>query len=571
MFLHRLEVRHLWSYGDDHPVVFKDFDEHFNVLIGRTGAGKSNVIRSLLWLRNNFQKLTGHDEPFALTDKELHNRGGGNSSPRQPLLRAVFKFDKADWIAALNKMPPDAPLTASLLSVADRLAGQVEVGFESAGIDEQHCRIIRQIQPDDTGWFNMWLLGQSDPDGAVNELRAAAVNEICSRLVDIPGFRRLRDEVGGAQSYYELIDQIKAPRSDLQKYHDMYQRFCDLVCRIGNMRGLRIEHWPGGQDLLFTSAGRTLYASSQGDGVLHLMMICIQLAKCDNSGSVILIEEPETQMHPQIQRQLLQVVAENPTNQLIMTTHSSAMLDTGCLKRIFHITNDGHSSRVHQVETTAESYRMLDDLGARASDILQANTVIWVEGPSDRIFLRHCLQLLDNTLREGLDYQFVCYGGSVRSHLTFEHEIEDLINVLRLSRKVIMICDSDRTRQGEKLNDSKLRLQRECEDAGGYYWVTMGREIENYLPNTVLTKAYRKLMDDEKITIKVGKFDNLGEVLGRAFHAPERGQAWKVDYNNNKTRLMRHFIEDLTAEDLGRYDLKERLTQMREFIKLASG
>jgi predicted ATPase len=571
MFLNRLEVRHLWSYGDDHPVVFRDFDEHFNVLIGRTGAGKSNIMRSLLWLRNNFEKLTGHEKTFALTDKELYNHGGGNSSPRQPLLRAVFRFGKADWIGALNKMPPDAPLKAYLLGEAERLAGQVEVGFEWAGSDERHCQVIRKVQPDAADWFNTWLRGQPDSDGAEKALCGAAVNEICSRLVDIPGFRRLRDEVGGAQSYYELINQIKSPRTDLQKFNDMYQRFCDLMCRIGNMTGLRIEHCEGGQDMLFTSAGRTLYASSQGDGILHLMMICIQLAKYENSGSVILIEEPETQMHPQIQRQLLQVVAENPTNQLIMTTHSPALLDTGCLKRIFHITNDGRSSSVHQVETTAESYQMLDDLGARASDILQANTVIWVEGPSDRIFLRRCLQLLDDTLREGLDYQFVCYGGSIRSHLTFDHEVEELINVMWLSRKVIMVCDSDRTHHGEKLNDSKVRLQKECEDAGGYYWVTKGREIENYLPNAVLTKAYRKLMGEGKITIKLGQFENLGEVLGRTFCAPERGQAWKVDYNNNKTRLMRHFVEDLTAADLGRYDLRQRLAQVREFIKLANG
>ena len=36
----------------------------------------------------------------------------------------------------------------------------------------------------------------------------------------------------------------------------------------------------------------------------------------------------------------------------------------------------------------SDNYDVLDDLGAKASDIFQSNGIIWVEGPSDRIYIK---------------------------------------------------------------------------------------------------------------------------------------------------------------------------------------
>ena len=42
-----------------------------------------------------------------------------------------------------------------------------------------------------------------------------------------------------------------------------------------------------------------------------------------------------------------------------------------------------------QVDTYRDSCHILDDLEARASDLLQANGIVWVEGPSDRIYFKN--------------------------------------------------------------------------------------------------------------------------------------------------------------------------------------
>ncbi|SHU60945.1 Uncharacterised protein [Mycobacteroides abscessus subsp. bolletii] len=50
------------------------------------------------------------------------------------------------------------------------------------------------------------------------------------------------------------------------------------------------------------------------------------------------------------------------------------------------------------------------DLGYRPSDLLQANYVVWVEGPSDRTYIRRWLQIANPDLQEGIDYSIMFYG-----------------------------------------------------------------------------------------------------------------------------------------------------------------
>ena len=68
-----------------------------------------------------------------------------------------------------------------------------------------------------------------------------------------------------------------------------------------------------------------------------------------------------------------------------------------------------------------------NDLGYKASDLLQTNSIIWVEGPSDRIYINFWLNEIDDSLVEGVHYSIMFYGGRLFSHLTADDydDIED--------------------------------------------------------------------------------------------------------------------------------------------------
>lgn len=134
---------------------------------------------------------------------------------------------------------------------------------------------------------------------------------------------------------------------------------------------------------------------------------------------------------------------------------------------------------------------------------MQANAVLWVEGPSDRIYVRTWLRLQARHLVEGVHYSFVLYGGRLAEHLTVgehpEGELDEplvaaFIDILRINRHAVFIADSDLTDAGAPLQPYKERLRREIEQNGdGILWITAGTMIENYLEPDVFLKSYSEV------------------------------------------------------------------------------
>ena len=117
------------------------------------------------------------------------------------------------------------------------------------------------------------------------------------------------------------------------------------------------------------------------------MFIIIAIAVLAKEDSLIGVEEPEIHLHSLLQKALLRFLIEKTSNKYVITTHSNAFLSRPKESRITHLWPDKGETRNRLVETPAHVLQVLNDLGIRAADILQANFVLWVEGPSDRIYL----------------------------------------------------------------------------------------------------------------------------------------------------------------------------------------
>jgi predicted ATPase len=217
--------------------------------------------------------------------------------------------------------------------------------------------------------------------------------------------------------------------------------------------------------------------------------------KSSLDGNVFCVEEPENNLHPALLRRLLDFLASSRTKtvgSIVITTHSATAIDWASRAEdagIFHIRRGNLGSYVQQAKEYPGLRALLEDLDIRASEILQANGVIWVEGPSDRLYIRKWLELASSGfLQEGVHYSTMFYGGKLLSHLSAlaPNEAEKAVSLLRLNRNLALLIDSDRRRlKGGKfradLNATKKRLIREAENTDGFVWVTKGREIENYL------------------------------------------------------------------------------------------
>jgi len=138
----------------------------------------------------------------------------------------------------------------------------------------------------------------------------------------------------------------------------------------------------------------------------------------------------------------------------------------------------------------------LDELGYRASDILQSNCIIWVEGPSDRIYINSWIAAADGRdLVEGAHYVIMYYGGALLSRATAVAEGDEgdgRVLLRRIHQHFAVVADSDRSGDVETLKARVLRVSDEVDsNVTSTMWITAGRTIENYIDPNVLGAAVK--------------------------------------------------------------------------------
>jgi hypothetical protein len=241
---------------------------------------------------------------------------------------------------------------------------------------------------------------------------------------------------------------------------------------------------------------------SMGTGIAELIVLISALVEDEERSMQYFIEEPEIHLHPGLLRRLMSSLSSFQGVQFFISSHSNVVLDAlGPDDRVFHFSQRSDGACVATLcEGIVEQHQLLDSLGVSGSTLLQTNCVIWVEGPSDRIYIRHWLQQMDPSLQEGSDYAFVFYGGKILSHFSFESsdaDAEDLLAMIRVSRYSAVVMDRDLAPDEpvENLRETKLKILEEAQSDPEHRLVliSQGREVENDLPIDVLRQAFSKI------------------------------------------------------------------------------
>lgn len=261
---------------------------------------------------------------------------------------------------------------------------------------------------------------------------------------------------------------------------------------------------------------------------------------------------------------LYEFAVKNDTTMFI-TTHSNVVIDTfsGLEKaQIMHVKKEGDKSHVKAALSYKDSKHIINDLEIKASSILQSNGIIWVEDPSDRHYINKWLSLLSPDLKEGIHYAIMFYGGRLLSGLCFTvADVEnELIPLLRINTNAYVVIDRDGTSVTE-LNKTKSRIKAEIGD--GSYWITEGREIENYLS----TNTVKKWIGPEHVWD--GELTMDSEVKFQTILNNHGVKNVKYDINKSAASLaVRDYIE---FSDLEVLDLKDKLVEIVTMIRKWNG
>lgn len=311
--------------------------------------------------------------------------------------------------------------------------------------------------------------------------------------------------------------------------------------------------------------------TGSGFKTIILALIFVHLVSFSNKKPLkdftFAFEELENNLHPSLLRNLLRYLREIALKSeclVFITTHSNVAIDLFSQDKnaqIIHVTHNGVTAEAKAVKTYIENKGILDDLDVRASDLLQSNCVIWVEGPSDRLYVNKWLNLWsDGEFVEGTHYQCIFYGGRLLAHLTLDdpsQRVQDWINLLSANRNAIILMDSDKKGNATPINATKRRIIEETLKMGGVAWVTKGREVENYVPGEAVCKLL-----EIKSCRQVDQFEYFFQYLNGI--KSKQGEY----YATRKPLLAERLCQFYTKENLmAVLDLPEKLSEVYQKVK----
>ncbi len=434
-----------------------------NILVGQNNSGKSNILRALAIIFNNANSSLDDYLDFSESSKEMS---------------CFWVIDKKHLAMRFGEM---ANMKRYLQEDNEFQTFTVKQTLSKSSSTFKADLDIFKIIPEAyfSGQYSNEFLSdfnQSDSP-EVNLLRFSerlAIGNLFQSTVYVPSNRFIMKSAAASTHFGQIefpsqtislngsvndIGRMYNPNGHQAQRQELESRLEDIAKFVGfcleqTVAKIRVPH--DNETIFVTIDGKEQKISNLGTGIEQLLLFGLAIHGFQKK--IILIEEPELHFHPRTQKRMMRYFQDEIDAKFFITTHSAAILDA-VPADIIHVKDDRGHCVGKIIENDEQKYEAVRNLGHRASELIQANFVIWVEGPSDRIYINHWIGMIDPTLNEGTEYTILTYGGAVLARHSFDSLKDDMIKALGDSDRFVKYIDIEREadrrrRRGQSTTDS---------------------------------------------------------------------------------------------------------------------
>jgi putative ATP-dependent endonuclease of OLD family len=411
-----------------------NFTKGLNILIGHNNVGKTTILKAIdyvlnpnitWWKRNilseydfwqcntdtkiEIEILIGCDKSECFIDEErkcsLFKTGDTENEKLCPMTQYVLTYDNENdgnqfvTVSDIDSCKsPELVLRIKFIAEYNKLEGYAEVTHKILNeIGEERCYLNKPIRQ----WIGCKYLTSLRNE----QMLSLQSNSLLTNLINIS------DEWKNRLTH-KIKEELKPFTDELLEISEIDLNKLFLNAIINLLDSTESDIIFDTADLNVSNIIRNIKMSvvdkvtdfclpltNQGSGVQNIITILIALENKRNSdiaGSIILIEELEQNLEPQLQKQTVKLIQDNifEDNQIILVTHSpyiiSSLLDLNGVQKLFR-RNDGtiENSQLWNIKIKEKRFIDLRKNAKYESELLESlfnRLVIFWEGETEAGF-----------------------------------------------------------------------------------------------------------------------------------------------------------------------------------------
>ncbi len=199
-----------------------------------------------------------------------------------------------------------------------------------------------KVSPNDARWIRYDIIRSFDRplmnSDSISKINIDLVTELDWQLFQLQ--RKYLDyqvNIGN-----RIIDTLQSGETDAaekaQQISQPKKRFQDILDDLFTETGKKIIR--SENEIKFSSLGEVLAPYQLSSGEKQILVILLTVLVEDNESYVLFMDEPEVSLHIEWQKRLIDLILElNPNVQIILTTHSPAVIMNGWIDRVTEVTD----------------------------------------------------------------------------------------------------------------------------------------------------------------------------------------------------------------------------------------